>query len=338
MSESFTNGFDGKLLICFFVNDNIGFSGPEKVFLITLPPRVGKSVNIDMLRLFLEVQSDPQADISRSIFGGTNISRKREIVRDHFQKYPVIHLNLAGTYSSYLDAFCCFWEKIFNEFRCHSYLRYSKKLTNDDKSLYSQCCQHCPVLNRDVKPSLQALLENSLLYLSEFLVKHHNEKCIILIDEFDAPPTNAMFSVGTSNELLEIIKLRDVILGNVLKNTKAVNYRFAILTGVADIICTVAPPLRSLSRFQFLQHEAFSEFYGINEYEFQKLTENMDDNRRNLMKEFYNGYQFNGLNIYNTWSIVKSLTMNEIQPFWIEETTIISYNFVKSNNLQKCHQ
>lgn len=77
---------------------------PEKVFLTTLPPQFGKSVNMDMIWQFLEIKvTDLQTDISSTLFDGTDISGKQEIVCNHFQRYPIIYLNLAGTLSSYVD-------------------------------------------------------------------------------------------------------------------------------------------------------------------------------------------------------------------------------------------
>lgn len=63
---------------------------------------------------------------------------------------------------------------------------------------------------------------------------------LTLIDEFDAPVTNAMFDT-TPVELRKIISLRDQILGNVLKNyVGEAKFQFAVLTGIADIVCSTA--------------------------------------------------------------------------------------------------
>lgn len=50
-------------------------------------------------------------------------------------------------------------------------------------------------------------------------------------------------------------------------------YIFAVLNGVADIICSTASSLRSLSRFQFLQQEEFFSYYRILQSEFEVLTD-----------------------------------------------------------------
>ena len=39
----------------------------------------------------------------------------------------------------------------------------------------------------------------------------------MLVDEFDAPITNAMFCISDEDELKGIVKLRDNILGNLIK-------------------------------------------------------------------------------------------------------------------------
>lgn len=87
--------------------------------------------------------------------------------------------------------------------------------------------------------SNEAYLLDSLYELSRLLQKHHGRNTILLVDEFDSLVMNAMFSVS-SNDLRKIIKLRDTFLGNVMKNFSGeCTYDLAVLTGVADVMCTV---------------------------------------------------------------------------------------------------
>lgn len=88
-----------------------------------------------------------------------------------------------------------------------------------------------------------------------------------------------MFSVSC-DDLTEIIRVRDTILGEYIKHftgehNAGDHLRLSVFTGVADIICTIASPLNNLTRIPFMHDDEFVIFYGITENEFKSLTSSL---------------------------------------------------------------
>lgn len=84
--------------------DKTGFIGEllrtrGSVNLFTRPGRFGKSLNMDMLRCFFEVGTDPL------LFEGLEIAKDTELCKQHLGKYPVLSLSLKDAGGvSYEDA------------------------------------------------------------------------------------------------------------------------------------------------------------------------------------------------------------------------------------------
>ena len=247
----------------------------------------------------------------------------------HFGNHPVLQLNLSGMPTNFDSAFCLIWHKMIDLFRKHD-LRQSSELSDIEKKYYCDWCEYKEVKYSE---SNEAYLLNILYELSRLLQKHHGRNTIILVDEFDSLVTNAMFSVSC-DDLLKIIKLRDTFLGNVMKNFSGkCTYDLAVLTGVADVVCTVTSPLRSLNRFRFSQEPILLPYYGIIDSEFEKITQDLSPELRTTLIEWYNGYSFHEANIYNPWSLTKAIVSKKTEHYWLEETNVIyKFQHLMNNN------
>ena len=65
-----------------FIRDLLNSRGSINLF--TRPRRFGKSLNMDMLKSFFEIGTDP------ALFDGLEISRETEICKRYMGKYPVV--------------------------------------------------------------------------------------------------------------------------------------------------------------------------------------------------------------------------------------------------------
>ncbi len=76
----------------FFITEFIDRSN-IKVILVPRPRRFGKSMNMSMLKWFFEKRDE---DVWH-LFEGLHVARAGEKYREHFQKYPVIHISFKET-------------------------------------------------------------------------------------------------------------------------------------------------------------------------------------------------------------------------------------------------
>ena len=69
-----------------FIRDLINTRG--SVNLITRPRRFGKNLNMDMLKTFFEIGTDPL------LFDGMKISKEKELCEQYMGMYPIITISL----------------------------------------------------------------------------------------------------------------------------------------------------------------------------------------------------------------------------------------------------
>ena len=87
-----------------------------KVNLFTRPRRFGKTLNMSMLRYFL----DREYLETDKLFAGTKIMEAGDIYLRHMGKYPIISLTLKSMkQATYEEAFYCLKEEIAREYRRH---------------------------------------------------------------------------------------------------------------------------------------------------------------------------------------------------------------------------
>lgn len=145
--------------------------------LFTRPRRFGKSLNMSMLKAFFEIGGDP------ALFDGLKITEETELCQRYMGRFPVLSVSLKGVGADdFRTARVLIVREISREARRLLYLLESDRLAAEEKGLFSGW------LRQDMD---EEILCDSLRGLSELLEKHHGQKVIILIDEYDVPLAKA---------------------------------------------------------------------------------------------------------------------------------------------------
>lgn len=267
-----------------------------EVNLFTRPRRFGKSLNMSMLWHFFDIYGN------RDIFKGLEIAEETELCRQYMGQFPVIYLSLKGiSANTYHGAVGMAIQMINAEVRRFQYLLDSKKLTKYDKEIVLK------LLNSEME---EAVLCSSLKNLSELLYKHHGQKVILLIDEYDVPLAKA-FDRGYYDEMILLIRN---FLGQVLKTNQSL--KFAVLTGCMRISKeSVFTGFNNLSVFTVSDAE-YDEYFGFTDQDvrgmldYYGLMEQYDE-----MKEWYDGFMFGNREVYCPWDV-----MNHCRKLCIDRT------------------
>ena len=176
------------------------------------------------------------------------------------------------------------------EARRFQYLLDSERLTEYDKDAFKS------LLLPDMKESV---LCSSLRILSELLEKHHGQKVILLIDEYDVPLAKA-FELEYYNSMTLLIRN---LFENALKTNDSL--KFAVLTGCMRIskesIFTGLNNLKVLSvaDVQFDEYFGFTDSDVKNILEYYELSEHYDE-----IKMWYDGYRFGNVEVYCPWDVI----------------------------------
>ena len=257
----------------------------NKVSLFTRPRRFGKTLNMSMLKAFFELNSD------KNCFRDTRISREVYLFEQYMGKFPVIFISLKSISAQTYEKACDMAIQIVNgEARRFQYLLDSERLTEYDKDAFKS------LLLPDMKESV---LCSSLRILSELLEKHHGQKVILLIDEYDVPLAKA-FELGYYNSMTLLIRN---LFENALKTNDSL--KFAVLTGCMRIskesIFTGLNNLKVLSvaDVQFDEYFGFTDRDVKNILEYYELSEHYDE-----IKMWYDGYRFGNVEVYCPWDVI----------------------------------
>ena len=256
----------------------------SKVSLFTRPRRFGKTLNMSMLRSFFETGTDP------TLFDGLYISKNNDLCSAYMGKYPVIFLTLKGVEGRcFSDAKRMLRAILVSEMDRHYYLKTSHALTDEDKKQFTKMLQDA-----------DDPIEDSLRKLSQFLYKHHGQKVIILIDEYDVPLDKA-FQNGYYDEMVSLIR---GLFGQALKTNDYL--QFAVLTGCLRI--TKESIFTGLNNFEVLSalDVQYDECFGFTDMEVQELLKNYNLSDHYLeIKEWYDGYHFGNSSIYCPWDVIR---------------------------------
>ncbi len=266
------------------------FSNLGEVNLFTRPRRFGKTLNMSMLKSFLEI------GCNKNLFDGLYICGNKEICEQHMGKYPVIFITLKSVDRlDFESAKYQLKELIGLEANRFSFLRTSDKLNVSDKDLYESLCE----MNSGRYLMDDDVMLSSLQTLSSLLCKHFKKKAVILIDEYDVPLDKA-FQNGYYREMVDLIR---GLFGKSLKSND--NLAFAVLTGCLRIskesIFTGLNNFKSLS----ITDSRFDEEFGFTDDEVRDiLTYYKVLDRFEETKQWYDGYRFGNTDVYCPWDVI----------------------------------
>ena len=273
------------------------------VILFTRPRRFGKTLNMTMLQTFFEKPLDGK-DTSH-YFKNLKLWKQGEIYRAEQGKRPVIFITFKDVkFSSYKETSDAIKLLISSEYGRHEELASSNKLSEQEKNFYNG------IVWQKVPESSWA---DSFKMLSRMLFRHYGEQALVLIDEYDAP-IQAAYDYGFYDKMVEFIRN---FLSGVFKTNPSL-YR-GILTGITRVSKeSIFSGLNNLT-VDTIFDEHFRQYFGITEPELKEILDFYGIPEKYAeMKEWYDGYDFGGLEIYNPWSVIQYIYKNcQADAYWV---------------------
>ena len=271
------------------------------VSLFTRPRRFGKTLNMDMLRVFFEKTNEDTSHY----FYDKEIWKCGKQYQEHQGKYPVIFL-------TFKDVKFDTWESTLDKMRSllqAEYGRHSELLESDQIQKYEKDYFLKILENRATEVDLTLSLEN----LSRMLTKHYQQAPIIIIDEYDTP-----IQEGYSKDFYdEIINFMRNFFSGAFKDNRYLSYGF--LTGILRIAQeSIFSGLNNLT-FNTIMDEEYDQYFGFTNEEVHEMLEYYDalDEEAEL-RNWYDGYLFGNVEIYNPWSVINYIYKGCLpQAYWV---------------------
>jgi len=270
------------------------------VILLPRPRRFGKTLNLSMLRYFFDVQED-----NRELFDNLTISTDSRIM-SYANRYPIIYITFKDIKESNFEKTV---DKIYALIRS-SFGEYEKiigsiidKVSKEDRENYYK------IINREAS---QYLYENGFKLLSKLLTIAYNQKCIVLIDEYDTPIQTG-FLKGYYEEVVGFFK---TFMGAVLKDNDKYLQK-AVLTGILRISKeSIFSDLNNIEVYTLLDKE-FSDRFGFRVDEVKQMLEAYELSKTfEEVNSWYNGYNIGGTTIFNPWSLLNYTNRRRFDIYW----------------------
>ncbi|MCI6637987.1 MAG: AAA family ATPase [Bilifractor sp.] len=271
------------------------------VSLFTRPRRFGKTLNMDMLRVFFEISKE---DTSK-YFQDKAIWKCGEFYRSHQGKYPVIFLTFKDVkFDSWEATLGKIRELLQAEFGRHMELAASDKLSGYEKDYFGR------IINGSAN---EVELTSALEKLSKMLASHYGKAPVIIIDEYDTPIQEG-FSKDFYDEIIGF--MRNFFSGG-FKDNRYLSYGF--LTGILRIAQeSIFSGLNNLTVNSVLDDD-FDEYFGFTQDEVNEMLNYYGHlEKKSELQEWYDGYLFGREEIYNPWSVINYISRGCIpQAYWV---------------------
>lgn len=261
----------------------------DQVTLITRPRRFGKTMAMNMVASFLDIRKD-----SKELFDGLEISKEKEICKNWMNQYPTLFLSLKdvdGT--TFENAFNMLKFVISSLCSQNSYLEIGENIRENEKDIFSRLRSQTASIT-DIKGSIVTIMN--------MMQSYYEKPVILLIDEYDVPIAKASNN-GYYKEMLEVIK---GMLSTALKDNSSL--KFAVITGCLKIAKESIFTGTNNFVSDTISSTRYNEYYGFTQQDVDKLLADAEiEEKADLIKEWYDGYNFGEFEVYCPWDVMNYL-------------------------------
>jgi len=244
--------------------------------------------------MMLECYYSKNADF-KNIFDNLNIS-KCDSYEKHLNKHNVVYINFANPLNkseSYNDFIDGFYDQI----------------VDDLEELYN--------VNIDRNKRLGKIFED--------ISSQTGEVFIFIIDEWDFIFNNNLFSKEDRDKYLLFLK-------DLLKDRPYVELCY--MTGVLPIAkYSTGSALNMFREFNFLNDDKYYKYYGFTTEEVENLCKKQDKLSMDDLKEWYDGYKIQDIDLYNPRSVVCALSDGSCKSYWTNTGPMDEIMYFINNNV-----
>lgn len=257
------------------------------VTLFTRPRRFGKTLTLNMMDSFFNIDKKSEC----GIFEGLDVLKHPEFCKEYMNQYPVLFISLKDVEGrSFELAFDKLKIIIADWCKEHSELGNDPSIEASDAEIFHRLT---------FQTENEADVQNSLKTLMRMMNAAYGKPVILLIDEYDVPLAKA-YANGFYQKMLDVIR---GIMSISLKTNEYL--KFAVVTGCLRIPKeSIFTGVNNFASYSVLD-DRFAQYFGFTDDEVKKMLEEMDlSDKGDLIREWYDGYQFGDTSVYCPWDVV----------------------------------
>lgn len=258
------------------INKLLEKDGTEKFICNSRARRFGKSVTADMLVAYFSKGAD-----SRELFALLNCEKNKLFV-ENMNQYDTIFMDIQAQ----------FVQAKMKKLEPNNYVH--KLLLQELRTEYPEI-----VSEEDTIADALSNIYNNI-----------QNQFVIIFDEWDYPIRELEEGCQERTDYIEFLR-------GLFKNSDAKEYvRLAYLTGIMPVVRTKGQSaVNNFVEYTMTNPMDLAQEIGFTEGEVQSLCEKFGVDF-DQMKEWYNGYNLNGIAMYNPLSVVRALSAKRFQQYW----------------------
>ena len=264
---------------------NNNISKPSSKFMcVTRPRRFGKTMALSMLNAYYSKGCD-----SLSLFEKLNIAKDNSYL-EHLNKHNVIWIDMASLYTDIRDK---------NDF----FKELETNLLDDLNEAFP-----------NVLKEMDNTISKAIIRINSKL----NERFIFLIDEWDVIYREQEYNTKLCDEYTELLR-------NLFKSSNVSScIDLVYMTGILPIRrYSTQSTLNMFTEYDMINPRELDSFIGFTEDEVKDLC-NKYHRDFNEIKSWYNGYNLNGISLYNPISVVEAVLRSKCKDYWVQTSAIES--------------
>ena len=267
----------------------------NKVTLFTRPRRFGKTLMMSMMSNFFSIRKD-----TGEIFEGLKITEHKAFCEKWQNQYPVLFLSFKDVEAeNFHDAFGMLKVTLSEVCIGLVSLKSDSRVNKNDALTFDRLESQKATLF-DVKNSLKTIMR--------MMHAVYGRRAILLIDEYDVPLANASERDSRNNDkdnrfYTAMLDVLGGIMSSALKDNEFLE--FAVITGCLRIAKeSIFTGTNNFASYSVLD-EDFSEYFGFSEDEVREiLTAAGQEDKADIIKEWYDGYMFGDSYVYCPWDVM----------------------------------
>lgn len=308
-------------------------------YVITSPPRWGKSINLSMLKYFfgipLETYYSRTIDIinsftynyfkngivkSKESIPDTEISPKPliskypETITKYLGRFPIIQF-IPPTISGHstVGDLQFHIKNLYSDFSNLKKAYFPNHISDEERV---QLLQEFERYRRTGKP-----VKYSLSFLAKLVSKYYNARVVVLVDGYDMVSNAYHFKNASSSSTKQILDALKTMYAQ-LASKENDFVELAVLTGVMRVDnSSGVSGMDHAYEFSHLSEHNLYPYYGITRDEFNELARlrGLDKELINTAVNWYDGYEvtgYPGVTYFSAYSIARFINTKKVDNYW----------------------
>ncbi|XP_065217619.1 uncharacterized protein LOC135843607 [Planococcus citri] len=313
----------------------------DRYLMVTAPRKFGKTVNLNMIKRFAQMEFDPKTDLrlpknqtsSYRLFTNKSlnlqISQYPDLIEKHLAEYPVLYFDMKfnlqpnSTTDDIMAQLRVSVQNVYKEYKW-VYHKLVEQFDGENKERKAKLDYMKKALDNTLDPIELAWCIRELNFI---LYEYFDKKVVLLINDYDSVMNDVIFNPGPN--ITDYYRRVGHIFYYALRYYETLDaVSYCIVSGISEIPFRAnCPNFFEIQLDGFLRGHDLATCHGFTEDEVHELLDRhkIHPSQRDPIRDHYNGFFIDRsqVRMYNPYDIVsylsdKNRADNKFPKYWIK--------------------